>query len=220
MDSLGDGASMGLTARIEPTFQIVLICTGNRFRSPIAEGLLRKLGEGLPLELVSFGTREVGPLPPLTEAFEAAARYGLDLDRHRACSLRGEDLRSSDLILGFEHLHIATAVVDAGAPRERSFTLPGFVDVLPSIPAPSRLGTVAGAREVVAAAARMQAAGTGGSRPAEMPDPLDGPPEGYVESATRLQELCVRLLAGLFGRSDSELSGVDALAGKFRRRRS
>jgi hypothetical protein len=91
---------------------------------------------------------------------------------------------------------------------------------LPSIPAPSRLGTVAGAREVVAAAARMQAAGTGGSRPAEMPDPLDGPPEGYVESATRLQELCVRLLAGLFGRSDSELSGVDALAGKFRRRRS
>ncbi len=88
MDGNG-GAPADKATQLSPTFQIVLICTGNRFRSALAEGFLRKLGTGLPLELRSLGTRDAGPAPPLLEAFELATKHGLDLTRHRARSLGG-----------------------------------------------------------------------------------------------------------------------------------
>jgi protein-tyrosine phosphatase len=187
-------------ARIDPTFEIVLICTGNRFRSPIAEGLLRRLGDGLPLELQSYGTLDVGPAPPLMEAFEVAASYGLDLSGHRARPLAGEDLGGADLVLGFERAHLSASVVDAGADRDRSFLLPELVGLLPSASTPEHFGTVAAAREIVVQADRLRKTRPDRGVDQEMRDPLGGPARGFFESAARIDELCTILMRGLFGR--------------------
>jgi protein-tyrosine phosphatase len=187
------------TAASKPVFQIALICTGNRFRSPLAEGFLRKYGDELPLSVRSFGTKEVGPLPPLREALEAAAMYGLELDRHRACSLGGTRLTDPDLVIGFERLHVATAVVEAGALRERTFTLPELAGLLALLPRVNGAPVADRARERVTQAHKLRPPGRNLADLAELADPLGGPPRGYSELAGQLAELCQSILRGLFG---------------------
>jgi protein-tyrosine phosphatase len=215
LDSGRDGAAR----RIDPTFEIVLICTGNRFRSPIAEGLLRDLGGGLPLELRSYGTLDVGPAPPLMEAFEVAARYGLDLSGHRARPLAGEDLGGADLVLGFELAHLSASVVDAGADRERSFLLPELVELFPAVPRPEHFGTVAAAREIVWHAAELRSLQPERTPSQELRDPLGGPPQGFLESAVRIENLCRNLLQGLFGRGRAATPTEPRVGERSRRRR-
>ena len=183
------------------SFEIALICTGNRFRSPLAEGFLRNYGRDLPLTLQSFGTMDIGPLPPLPEALEAARTYGLDLDRHRACSLGSTRLTEADLIVGFERIHVARAVIDAGATRQRTFTLPEIASLLALLPTAHGAPEADRARERVARAHALRAAGHELAEFAELADPLGGPPRGYSELGARLADLCQSVLRGLFGDS-------------------
>jgi protein-tyrosine phosphatase len=187
----------------EDVFRIALICTGNRFRSPIAEAFLRRDGGELPISLHSYGTRSVGPLPPLPEALEAAAKYALELGRHRARPLDGIRLNNADLVLGFERLHVATGVVDAGAARQRAFLLPEIVGLLASLPPVEGPPTPELARERVLRSHELRAALNEGVAGGELGDPLGGPARGYMESAARLADLCQKLLRGLFGTRSS-----------------
>jgi protein-tyrosine-phosphatase len=63
------------------TFSIAFVCTGNRFRSPLAEAFVRRLTLGLPVETVSFVTLELEQAPPLDEALEIALWCGIDSPR-------------------------------------------------------------------------------------------------------------------------------------------
>jgi protein-tyrosine-phosphatase len=193
---LGEGGRDHLPDR--SPLQIALICTGNRFRSPLAEGFLRRYGHGLPLELQSFGTKDIGSVPVLPEALESAARYGLELDRHRARSLHAARLADADLVLGFERVHVATVVVDWDAARQRTFTLPEIVGLLALMPAPEGAPSTAEARRRIAKAHQSRARRGNDSLP-ELSDPLGGPAPGYSKIAGQLAGLCQSLLAGLFG---------------------
>jgi protein-tyrosine-phosphatase len=84
--------------------------------------------EELPVEVSSLGTLDLGPVPALPEAVALAGELGLDLTNHRARQL--DDLRDRDLVVGFERKHVMAAVVDAGAPVEKTFTLPELVALL------------------------------------------------------------------------------------------
>lgn len=117
-------------------FQVAFVCTGNRFRSPLAAALLERETEGLPLRIASLGTLDLGRRPALPEAIEIADELGLDLSDHRARGLAATELAPFDLVLGFERRHVRSAVVDADAGRERTFTLPEFVELLREIPGP------------------------------------------------------------------------------------
>ncbi len=44
-------------------FKILTVCTGNICRSPLAEGLLRKVLRGLPVEVSSAGTGALVGVP-------------------------------------------------------------------------------------------------------------------------------------------------------------
>jgi protein-tyrosine phosphatase len=183
----------------ERQFEIALICTGNRFRSPLAEGFLGKYGQDLPLRLQSFGTKDVGPLPPLPEALATATTYGLELGGHRARSLRGSSLTDADLVVGFERIHVATAVVDAGASRQRTFTLPEIVALIGRLPRPNGPPRADHARQRVASAHELRARNRESAGFAELGDPLGGPARRFSEMASQLADLCRSLLSGLFG---------------------
>lgn len=189
--------------RSDGAFKVVLVCTGNRFRSPLAEALLRSLGAGLPLSIQSLGTRNVGAIPVLPQAQEAALRLGVTLTGHRTRPLAEERLGDADLVLGFERAHVARAVVDGGARRERTFTLPEIVELLPLVESPLALGTTEAARGVIALANRLRLR----RRPDELPevaDPLKGPVRRFAQVATEVERLCRELLRGLFGAATSE----------------
>jgi protein-tyrosine phosphatase len=175
-------------------FEVVFICTGNRFRSAIAEALLAKLTDGLPVRAASAGTLDLGPVGVLPEALELAPSLGVELGAHRARCIRRVDLHGSDLVLGFELVHVATAVADCGAARERSFTLPELVELLPREPPPGG-DPLERARAMV----RRAHDARDPSRRPELADPLGGSPQVFRFTADEVRRLVERLAASLFG---------------------
>jgi protein-tyrosine phosphatase len=90
--------------------KVLFVCMGNICRSPIAEGVLRRLAlqraPGLDLEIDSAGTHDyhVGE-PPDARAIAAAARRGIDLHSLRARQVRGGDFAHFDLIVAMDRLN-------------------------------------------------------------------------------------------------------------------
>jgi protein-tyrosine phosphatase len=92
------------------TYHVLMVCTGNICRSPMAEGLLRAmLPERLKpaMTVASAGTYAVhGNLAePLAQ--RAALVYGVDLSAHRAKMLSKDLLKQADLVLVMEPQHAA-----------------------------------------------------------------------------------------------------------------
>lgn len=183
--------------RRERPFQLVVVCTGNRVRSPVAEGFLRVLTEGLPVRLASAGLLDLGPVPALPETLETAAELGLDLGDHRAQCVVNADLSAADLVVGFEQRHVATAVVDAHADREKTFTIIELVEMLERVLPPAETDPAERAREAVSRAAALRRGRT--EPPTEIPDPLGGSAAVYRSTIERVRDLSERLAVGLFG---------------------
>jgi protein-tyrosine phosphatase len=179
--------------------QVAFVCTGNRFRSPLAAALLAREADGLPLRIVSLGTLDIGSRPALPEAVAIADELGLDLSSHASRNLAKVELEPFDLVLGFERKHIKASVVDARARLERTFTLPELVGLLSRLPGPP-LPTDPIERALVrirqAHAARPQ-----GFRDSPMPevdDPLGKTLQAQRQTAAELSDLVSELAAGLF----------------------
>jgi protein-tyrosine-phosphatase len=152
-----------------------------------------------PVQVSSLGLVELGPVPPLPEAVAEAERFELDISAHRARALHGQDLAGADLVLGFERIHLATAVVDANAARERTFTLPEIVELLDTVDPRGRGDVVERARRVVDLADDVRRSRGAGPLLPEIADPWGGPPEVYRETAERVLELSRALGERLFG---------------------
>jgi protein arginine phosphatase len=190
-------AFLGLGPKAD--FELVLICTGNQARSPVAEGFLRHLLADLPVRVHSLGTLKIAGAPALREAVEAASHQGLDISAHRARPLSGEDLQKADLVLGFERHHVAAAVIDGGARPERVFTLPELVELIEDprgVPAPNPIER---ARQQIADA-QTRRAGKVRATPAEIADPLGQSPKVFRDTVEQVRDLSLRLAAGLFGK--------------------
>lgn len=84
---------------------ILVVCTGNICRSPMAEGLLRQMlpnRRGMNVDVRSAGTHGLDDQPAASFAIQAAAEMGVDISGHRACSLDREMVSEADLILVME----------------------------------------------------------------------------------------------------------------------
>ncbi len=76
---------------------ILLLCTGNLCRSPMAEGLMRQL---LPAhELFSAGICAPGGAPADPIAVELMRQFGIDIGEHRARPLASWMMHEADLVL-------------------------------------------------------------------------------------------------------------------------
>jgi protein-tyrosine-phosphatase len=185
------------------TFSITFVCTGNRFRSPLAEAFVRRLTLGLPVSTDSYGTLPQEDAPPLPEAVEIALSCGISLSDHRTRDVSRASLQDVDLLLGFELAHVQHAVVDARAPRERSFTVRDFVPLLsPAGLAPPREDVVKRARSLVAAAAERFAESPNPTM-SSMRDPFGGSWKLYRQTASDIRDLTISLVEGLFGVTDA-----------------
>jgi protein-tyrosine phosphatase len=177
-------------------FDVVVICSGNRFRSPIAEAVLRRAAEGLPVRVRSFGTLDLPSGRALSEALELAPGYGLDLMSHRSLPLTGTDLSDADLVIGFEQVHVSKAVVGARARRERTFLMTDLVAGLDEAEPTHEDGVVERARAAVRQADQARAAHR---FPQEIADPIGGPAAGYRTIADEVYRLTTRVAERLFG---------------------
>lgn len=169
----------------DDTFDVVFVCTGNQFRSPLAEAVFARETAGRPVRVSSCGTSAIEGSAAFAEALELVGELSVDLSRHR--SRRLHDLADADLMIGFEHTHVERAVVDGGASREKSFTLPQAVELLESSPLEG------GPAERVAALAP----GSLLEAP-EVEDPIGMPTKRQREIMLEIEDLASRLARALF----------------------
>lgn len=90
--------------------RILLVCTGNTCRSPLAEALLRKklVERGVEgVEVGSAGTGAWDGAPASEGAYLVALEHGLDLSAHRARLLTRELVSTADLVLTMARHHRA-----------------------------------------------------------------------------------------------------------------
>ncbi len=89
--------------------RILLVCTGNTCRSPLAEVLLRRaLAEAgvADVAVTSAGTGALGGEPASEGSTLVALENGLDLTAHRAQVVTREMLADTDLVLTMGRAHL------------------------------------------------------------------------------------------------------------------
>lgn len=186
------------SAAEQDVFDVVVICSGNRFRSPIAQTVLQEASAGLPVRVGSAGTLDLQPGPALPQAITIGKSLGLDLSAHVSRRVAGSDLSEADLVIGFEPIHVATAVVDAGARRERTFLLTELMELLSGVGLPNDAKPVERARSAVREANEARSRVPTGDW-GEIADPVGGPEAGFVATGRLVRQLTLALAASLFG---------------------
>jgi protein-tyrosine-phosphatase len=180
-------------------FSIAFVCTGNRFRSVLAEAFVHRLTLGLPVTTESFGTLSLEDAPAHPEAIEIAVGCGFSIEEHRSRYVNNVSLAETDLVLGFELAHVRQAVVDAGARRGHTFLMNEFVPLLPpsggAMPSDDLVGR---ARALVTDVAE-RASDSPDARGRGIRDPYGGPWKLHRDTATEIRELSLTLAARLFG---------------------
>jgi len=108
----------------DPIFRVLLVCTGNTCRSPMAAGALRQaLGTDVERILAeSAGTAAWEGQPATEPSLRVAAHAGVDLGSHRSRRVTPAMVRAADLVLVMERGHVG-AVRALGADPDRTHVL-------------------------------------------------------------------------------------------------
>jgi protein-tyrosine phosphatase len=199
---------------------ILVVCTGNICRSPMAEGILRTLlrGRGVGgVDVSSAGVAGWDGSGATPEAVQAMAQNGIDISEHVARRLDPAMVKRAGLVLGMAEEHSEAAVFMDPTASDRTFTLKELVKLLDHSPeaaadtmsnedAPRRL------RGAMERAASARAAGRV-QLPADqdVADPLGLGVQAFLATAWELGELCRQLVDQVFGEAVEE-AGAPARA--------
>lgn len=94
---------------VKGKLKVLFVCTGNTCRSPMAEGILKKMlkDEGVgDIEVTSAGTHGLPHAPASLFATQVAGQRGIDLSKHRSRRLIPEMIKQTDLILVMSPEHL------------------------------------------------------------------------------------------------------------------
>ncbi len=111
----------------KPATKILTVCTGNICRSPMAEGIFRKLLAGRTgLTVSSAGTHALIGNPATDYAIIAASENGIDISSHRARMIGVELVRESGYIFCMETSHLEWVLELDPSAHKKIFILAEF----------------------------------------------------------------------------------------------
>lgn len=118
---------------------ILLVCTGNTCRSPMAEGLARRIlsditmkkrGSESTWKVESAGVACFGASPPTTEAVRALQKYGIDISNHRSRALTKDMVDKASVIYAMAQHHVdAILEFEPGADQKTQLLDPDGNDI-------------------------------------------------------------------------------------------
>lgn len=114
-------------------FRILVVCTGNLFRSPLAAGLLQQgLDEVAPgrFSLDSAGTAGVVGAGVTDNVRALSTDWGINLSEFRAKRLQHAHITNADLVIGMERWHRSQVVTLEPRALRRTFTLREFARII------------------------------------------------------------------------------------------
>jgi protein-tyrosine-phosphatase len=110
-------------------FHVLLVCTGNTCRSPLAEGILKHLLEikGIRhIEVSSAGTAGLDNFPASENAVFAAKAWDIDISGHRSRPLSRDIVESADLVLAMSPGHVDQILKLSPSAAKKTYLLKGF----------------------------------------------------------------------------------------------
>ncbi|MGB2990601.1 MAG: low molecular weight protein arginine phosphatase [Candidatus Zixiibacteriota bacterium] len=171
---------------VKGKLRVLFVCTGNTCRSPMAEGILKKLLEDKGvgnLEVSSAGTHGLSNAPASLFAMEVAGDRNIDLSGHRSRRLTAGMIDNADLILAMSQEHLDYIKRIGGTAGDRTFLLKAF----PQVNSASNKGRNGGVLSIE--------------------DPIGGSPDDYQRSFADIEKEIKRILPKLLS---------SAKAGHFR----
>jgi protein-tyrosine phosphatase len=193
---------------------VLVVCTGNVCRSPVAEGLVRaslqaRFGASAP-SVASAGVSGWEGSEADEHAVAAAAERNVDIVAHRGRRLRARDLEQAALVVAMAAHHRDEIERLAPSVADRTFTLKELVRLLEALP-PAPDGPPDDLlRSRVTAAAELRRTGFAGNPYDEdVADPLGLPLEAFRAMTWELGEWVDRLDRALFGRARARAGAAD-----------
>ncbi|WP_309132740.1 low molecular weight phosphatase family protein [Brevibacterium sp.] len=180
---------------LDSRFRVLVVCTGNICRSPLAAAYLQSRFDELSpgrFEISSAGTHGVvnGAVP--RQIARLAADFGLSLESFRGRVLSAEMLTGADLILTMERRQRSIAVQLEPRSLRRAFTVREFARILPAVPPENGIPAEQRWQSLVALAQRYRQPTVGSLALDDVIDP-------YGRSAATYREMIEQLLPALRG---------------------
>jgi protein-tyrosine-phosphatase len=153
---------------------VLLVCTGNTCRSPMAAEMLKEMADDVPLKrnvkVKSAGTFAAEDMPATGKAITVMSEKGYDIKHHKSAQFNQHLADWADIILTMEAKHIENIEAMVPEAEAKCHTLLGFVEGVAGYPGDGRFDII---------------------------DPFDEPIEEYIVCADIL-ELAVKKLINLF----------------------
>lgn len=108
-------------------FRVLVVCTGNISRSPMAELLIRNAVGNAEVVVSSAGVHALVGQPMDAPAATVMRELGLNPAEHRARQFEPAMAATADLVLTAERYHLETVLAQAPTALRRTFTIREFV---------------------------------------------------------------------------------------------
>lgn len=203
-----------MSAPDAPTFTILLVCSGNICRSPIAQQLLRSRLEDAPtrFEVLSAGTIAQPGLAMTDEAAEMSRHYGGRPDEHLSTPLTAELVHHAQLVLTATREHRAAVVSLHPRASRYTFTLNQIARLLASLE-PADLAPIENVDALIATIAGQRgiAPPPDSAESDDIADPYRRPIEVYERAAAQIDRAVAPLAEAL--RAVRPVAGMRPVAG-------
>jgi protein-tyrosine phosphatase len=182
---------------------VLVICTGNICRSPMAEGFLRsafeqRFGDEAP-SVHSAGTQGWEGSPAQDGSIVAAREREVDIGSHVARVVTRRMVENADLVLTMSGEHRDEVIRLVPPAAGRAFTLKELVRLVQALAPPDEASDPSLVARVAQADALRREGFAGNPRDEDIADPLGQPQDTYRAVAWELDEWIRRLDTGLFG---------------------
>jgi protein-tyrosine-phosphatase len=161
-------------------FNILIVCTGNTCRSPMAEGILKSIlkEKGIDdIHVASAGIGAMVKMPATPFAVEAARNWGVEISGHRAQQLTPKLIEEADLILAMAPEHVEEILRRKPDAVRKTFLIKAF-------PAPYS------------------------SSQERVQDPIGGTLDDYNQTYLELDEILRKIVNGIIQLSESLKKGI------------